>query len=104
MNQITGIVVGQYGEPILLQVLDDVGVGIDLSVYTGLSILAASPNERTTLTFSSTGGDTSGNFGFTPTSGNTFDEDGTWLAQVQLTTASILAMTIPFEIIVERQI
>ncbi len=104
MNKITGIVAGQYGEAIALQILDSAGIGVDLSVYSSLSVVSTSNDEQKVLTFSSTGGDTSGNFSFTPTSGNTFDRDGTWLTQVQLTTASILALTIPFEIEVERQV
>lgn len=106
LNKVTGLVTGQYGNSIALTVVDDDGVAIDISAYTGITIRALSPDARTTLSFTgafvATG--TDGRFSFSPTSGNTFDRDGTWEAQVQFTATSILALTVIFEMEVAKKI
>jgi hypothetical protein len=106
VNKITGIVAGQYGTAITLQVVDDEGLVVNLSSFTGTSVRVISPDARTTLTFTGTlvGGGTGGQFSFTPTSGNTFDRDGIWTAQVQFTAASVLVLTVIFEIDVDKKI
>jgi hypothetical protein len=106
LNKVTGIVAGQYGSSIQLQVVDDEGNAIDISSYTGITIRALSPDARTTLSFTGAkvGGGTNGEFSFTPASGNTFDRDGTWEAQVQFTAGGILVLTVIFEMEVEKKI
>jgi len=104
LNKVTGIVAGQYGSTIPLTVVDDVGTGIDLSVYTTITVRAMSPDARTSFDFSSSGGDSSGNFSILPSSGNTFDRDGTWMAQVILEATGILALSVVFEMEVERKL
>jgi hypothetical protein len=106
LNKITGLVTGQYGTAVTLTVVDDEGIAIDVSAYTGISVKALSPDARTTLTFTgdfvTTG--TDGQIEFTPTSNNTFDRDGTWRAQVQFTATSILTLTVIFEMEVDQKI
>jgi len=106
LNKITGLVVGQYGSSIVLTVVDKDGTAINISSFTGISVRAISPDARTTLSFTGAlvGGGTGGQFSFTPASDNTFDRDGTWKGQVQLTVASILVLTVVFEMEVEIKI
>lgn len=106
MNKITGLVAGQYGTAIPITVVDDEGTAIDLSSYTGITVKALSPDARTTLSFTGAlvGGGTGGQISFTPASGNTFDRDGRWEGQVQFTVGAILALTVIFEMDVERKI
>jgi len=106
LNLITGIVKGQYGSSIPLTVVDDDGIAIDLSSYTGITIKALSPDARTTLSFTGafvTDG-TDGQISFTPSTNNTFDRDGTWEGQVQFTASGILVLTVIFEMEVEKKI
>ncbi len=102
LNRITGLVSGQYGTSIPLTIVDDEGTGIDISAYTSIIVKAHSPDARTVLSFSSTGGDTAGNFSILPSSGNTFDRDGTWIGQVQLGATGILDMTVIFDMEVDK--
>ena len=105
-NKITGLVVGQYGASVPLTIVDDDGIAIDLSTYTGISIKARSPDARTTLSFTGAlvGGGTGGQITFTPAVGNTFDRDGAWEGQIQFTKASVLALTVLFKMEVEKKI
>lgn len=105
MNKITGLVVGQYGQAIPLTVVDENGLVVDLSAYTAVVVRALSPDARTTLNI--TGAlvtATGGAISFTPSSGVTFDRDGTWEGQVQFTDTGVLALTALFELEVEKQI
>lgn len=106
LNQVTGLVKGQYGSSIPLTVVDDEGNVIDISSYTGITIRALSPDARTTLEFTGAfvGDGTDGQFSFTPASNNTFDRDGTWEGQVQFTASGILVLTVIFEMEVEKKI
>ena len=106
LNSVTGLVKGQYGSSIVLTVVDDEGIAIDLSSYTGITIRALSPDARTTLEFTGAfvGDGSDGQISFTPTSSNTFDRDGTWEGQVQFTASGILVLTVIFEMEVEKKI
>lgn len=106
LNKVTGLVVGQFGSAVPLTVVDDEGNAIDLSSYTGITLKARSPDARTTLSFTGTlvGGGTGGQFSFTPGIANTFDRDGTWEGQAQFTATGILALTVIFEMEVEKKI
>ncbi len=104
LNKVQGFIEGEYGLAHSMQIVDDDGAGVDLTSYTTIILKALSADAQKSLSFSSTGGDSSGNFAITPDTATFFDRAGTWTAQVQLQTASILAMTIPFELIVELQV
>ena len=106
INKITGIVAGQYGTAITLEVVDDEGIVVDLSSFTGITVRSISSDARTTLSFTGSlvGGGTGGQFSFTPASDNTFDRDGTWQGQVQFTASGVLVLTVIFEIEVEKKI
>jgi hypothetical protein len=99
LNKIEGLVVGQYGTAVELQVVDSDGNAEPIDSYTGITVVLRSQDWKTSLEFTgafSTDG-TDGKLVFTPTSGNTFDRSGTWNGQVEFTATSILAMTVPFE-------
>ena len=51
INKITGIVAGQYGTAITLEVVDDEGIVVDLSSFTGITVRSISSDARTTLSF-----------------------------------------------------
>ena len=106
LNKIIGLVTGQFGSIIPLTIVDEDGVVIDVSTYTGIVIKARSPDARTTLSFTGSfvGTGTDGQIKFTPTSNNTFDRDGTWEGQVQFTAGGILVLTVIFEMEVSKQI
>ena len=104
LNQISGLVSGQYGVNIPLQVVDDEGTGVDITAYTSILVRAISPDARTVLSFSSSGGDSAGAFVIQPSSGNTFDRDGSWLAQANFEATGILALSVIFEMEVQRKI
>ena len=106
LNKIRGLVAGQYGSSIPLTAADDEGNVIDISSYTGITVRAISPDARITLEFigAEVTDGTDGQFSFTPTSNNTFDRDGTWEAQARFTASGILALTVIFELVVEKKI
>ncbi len=102
LNRITGVVAGEYGTKIIVPVVDKDGNALPLTSYTGVTVKALSPDHQTLLTFTGTIEDAAnGLVSFTPTSTNYFTRDGTWLGQIRLTAASVLAPTVPFEIPVE---
>lgn len=106
LNKITGLVVGQFGTSIPLTVVDDDGNAIDVSSYTGITVKALSPDARTILSFTGAFVDdgSDGEISFSPSSGNTFDRDGTWEGQVQFTAGGILALTVIFKMEVDKKL
>lgn len=99
LNKISGFVVGQYGQPVELQVVDSDGNPEPIDGYTGINVVLCSPDRKITLEYTgafSTDG-TDGKLQFTPTSVSTFDRRGTWLGQVELTATGVLALTMDFE-------
>lgn len=106
INKVVGVVAGQFGTTIPLQIVNDEGTVVNLSSYTGVTVRTVSPDARTTLVFTGTliGGGTGGQFSFTPTISNTFDRDGTWKSQVQFTATNILALTVVFDMEVDKKI
>lgn len=105
LNRITGIVVGQYGEPIYITIVDDSGTAINISGYTtSKQVTIFNPNSLTTKTytasFTTTGVD--GGLNFTPAAGD-IDGAGIWKGQVRLKTASAEALSVLFNMeVVER--
>lgn len=105
LNRITGIVKGQYGEAIVLTIVDDNGTPIDISSYTtSKSVTIFNPASLTkktyTATFVTTG--TDGQIQFTPADGD-IDSSGMWQGQVKLATGTAVVYSVLFEIeVIER--
>lgn len=106
LNVIEGIVQGQYGEAITLQVVDDDGNGIDISGYTtSKAVTLRDPASMKTLSYSasfSTDG-TDGKVYFTPAAGG-IDREGVWEGQIKLEAASALRFTVVFSVNVDKRI
>lgn len=108
VNRVKNVVVGEYGNPVLLQLVDEDNVLIDISSYNSTKTVSARgpKNSNTALSFSAsfvTDG-TDGKVQFTPSSTNYFTAAGVWEAQVKLTKTNTQAMTVVFEIEVEKAI
>lgn len=105
LNRLTGIVVGQYGEPIYITVVDDNGNSINISGYTTLKqVTIFNPGSLTVKSYTAafTTDGTDGGLNFTPATGD-IDGAGTWKGQVRLKTASAEALSVLFDMeVVER--
>lgn len=96
------LVVGQYGSPVLLEIVDEDGVAADVAaaIYPTIIVVSTSPDRQSTLEWTGSG-DSSGNLTFTPASSNTWDRPGTWLGQIEFSdSTSLLVMTPPFDMLV----
>lgn len=106
IGKIKGLVVGQYGEAIILTVVDKNGTAVDVSAYT-TSITVTLRDPYTLKTVSSTGSfvtsGTDGKIQFTPASGE-IDRAGTWEGQIKLEKASAIALTSIFDVEIERKL
>jgi len=105
LNKILGVVVGQYGEPIQVQVVDKNAVAVDISSYTTKTITLRDPNGINTrsyaASFVSTGSD--GKLQFTPVDGD-INVPGNWEGQVLLVKTSVRTLTQVFIIPVEKRL
>jgi len=106
VTDLTGVVRGQFGVAIPLTILDADGLAVDISAYTGAVLRAVSPDAHTTVQITAAiVTATAGAITVTPdTPSASFDRDGTWKAQIQLTATNKLAMTEVFEIEVDNKL
>jgi hypothetical protein len=107
INLLEDVVVGDYGVPLILTIVDRNGVAVDVSAYTSTkTVFARDPSGIKSLSFSASfvtnGAD--GKVQFQPASNNTFDRIGNWDGQVKLTTASAVIKTILFTIQVKESL
>ena len=83
IEPIKGIVVGSFGQTIILTVVNDLGVAQDVSGYTLIQAIASSPDRRQAVTrtaaYTVAGADGKVQFSFA--SGN-IDRPGTWDVQI----------------------
>jgi hypothetical protein len=98
VNLLTDVYVGEYGDAIIVTLIDDDGNPEDVSAYTSTKTLhARSPDAQKsvnwTVTFVNTGAD--GVVQFTPAQGD-IDRHGDWEAQFELTTAGSSKKSFPF--------
>jgi hypothetical protein len=105
IGYIKGLVVGQYGEPLSLTIVNKLGVAVPVSEYSGILITLRDPHDLKTLSYAgqfvSDGSD--GRVKFTPGSGD-IDRDGTWTGQVTFTKSGAQALSQTFKLIVERNL
>ena len=103
IEPILGVMAGSYGQTITLTVVDEDGTVQDVSGYTTITIVGQSPDGRKTATangsYVSDGSD--GQVSFTWASGD-IDRSGTWILQMEFTTASEVFKSQPTEMVVGR--
>jgi len=107
INKVKGIVVGQYGNAVQLQVVDNDGQAVDISAYSSTKTLVLrEPFTNKTLSYTATfvTDGTNGQFQFTPAAATEIDRPGKWEGQLKLTSASAVAMTVVFEVEVIKKI
>ena len=100
---IKDIVVGNYGQDIVLTAKDRDGNTLDLSTYTGTKTLyarAPQGNKTVTASVSFVTDGSNGQVSFAFASGD-IDQDGTWLGQVKLQKTGADLKSVPFVIEVE---
>lgn len=89
IEPIRGVMTGSYGQTITLTVVDEDGIVQDVSGYTTITIVARSPDGRTSATangsYVTDGSD--GQVSFSFTSGQ-IDRSGPWNLQMEFATAS----------------
>jgi hypothetical protein len=106
INKITGVVVGQFGEAIQLTVVDNNGIAINVSSYTGTKNLYIRPPDAlktVTYTWSFVSDGTNGQIQFTPAASTEIDRPGTWKGQAVFKIgSSVVAKTVLFDMIVEE--
>lgn len=104
LNKLEGIVVGQYGVAVEVQVVDSDGDAIDLSTYTGITFKFRSPDGKTSISltgaFSTDGSD--GKCTFTPSSSVYFTTDGEWNGQIEFTKTGVVTKTVRFTVDVDE--
>lgn len=103
INKVAGVYVGEYGDPIILTLINN-GVVQDVSAYsTSQAVRLLSPDELKELTyvasFVTDGSD--GKVQFTPANGD-IDREGKWTGQVILNAAAAQARSKIFTVIVGR--
>lgn len=106
LNKVTGIVAGQYGEAIILTIVDSNSIPVDCSTYTtSKTITLRDPFTLKALTYAVTfvtnGAD--GQITFTPSSGD-IDRAGTWEGQVELQSGTGRAVTQLFTVEVVKRL
>ena len=84
---IEGLVVGEYGKVQSVTCKDKDGVAQDISSYTGISVVARSPqgNKTVTVTGSFATDGTDGGVAWSYSTGTYLDRDGDWNFQLHLT-------------------
>ena len=105
IGRIRGVVVGQYGTPISLTVVNRLGAAVDISSYSNLTVTLRDEYDIKTVQYSGSfvidGSD--GRLLFTPSDGD-IDRDGEWTGQVKLMGSGLVDYTQTFKLIVERNL
>jgi hypothetical protein len=99
------LVVGQFGAAVQLDVTDETGIAVDLTVYPAIVVAAVSPDSVKEIEWAGTG-DSLGNLSFTPSaSDSTFDRPGKWMGQVEFAdSTSLLILSPVFDLIVDKRL
>ena len=95
LNVLEGVVQYEFGETITLTMVDNSGVAVDISAYTGTDeVVFRHKDGQTTVTRTLTlvGGGTTGQVSFTFAAGN-ITKSGTWRGQVKLRNAGETVIT-----------
>lgn len=89
-NLIENVIVGEYGYPVFLHLVDENNDDQDIRAYDTFQVILRSPDDLKTVTYTATlfsdGSD--GKLYFTPASGD-IDRSGTWHGMVKLTDTGV---------------
>jgi hypothetical protein len=99
VNLLTDVYVGEFGDAIVLTLIDDAGVAVNVSAYTSTKTLRArTPDAQKTVswtvTFVTDG--SNGQVQFTPAAATEIDRPGDWECQVELTAGGKSKKSFPF--------
>jgi hypothetical protein len=98
-NLIENVIVGEYGYPVFLHLVDELNASIDISAYDTFQVLLRTPDDLKLVTYSATlfSDGTDGKLYFTPAATD-IDRSGTWHGMVKLTdTGTAVAKSQPFD-------
>lgn len=103
MAELENVIVGNFGQKIVLTLQDSGGTAVDVSGYTGTNTVTfRKPDgvpQQFTLSFDSDG--TDGKVKFTPASGE-IDQKGDWIGTIELKVgATVISRSVPFTMEVE---
>lgn len=95
LEPLKGIIVGSYGQPYILTVVNDEGVAQDVSGYTTITVVAIPPSKRgaVTDTASYTTNGTDGKVTGAGFADGEIDEPGNWEIQVEFSKTGELFKT-----------
>lgn len=106
LNVINGIVQGQYGESVILQVVDSNGNSIDISGYiTSKKVTIQDKSGLKALTYDAIFSDdgTDGKIYFVPEDGD-IDRPGEWTGQIELKSPTSVRYTSLFTMDIEKRL
>lgn len=102
-NLVENVVVGEYGYPIYLWLVDEDNIDVDISSYNTIQVLLRSPDDLKLVTYTASlfSDGTDGRLTFTPASGD-LDRPGVWSGIVKLTvTSTSVTKSQPFELVID---
>jgi hypothetical protein len=106
VNTITGVVVGEYGSPLIEQLVDADGVLTDISSYNGTKTLYfRSPDSLKTVTATATflSDGTDGKVTWSFANGD-IDRPGKWTGQIVLNKTGVVAKSFPITMDVKEAV
>jgi hypothetical protein len=90
VNLVENIVVGEYGYPIYLRLVNDLSDAVDISGYDTVEVIIRTPDDVKTITYTAyivtTGVD--GKLYFVPADGD-LDRPGEWTGLIKLTNTAV---------------
>jgi hypothetical protein len=89
-NLIENVIVGEYGYPVFLHLVDENNDDVNLTSYDILQVLLRTPDDLKTVTYTATlfSDGTDGKIYFTPATTD-LDRAGTWKGMVKLTDTGV---------------
>jgi len=89
-NLIENVIVGEYGYPVFLHLVDEDNESMNISVYDTFQVMLRTPDDLKLVTYTATlfSDGTDGKLYFTPASGD-IDRSGTWKGMVKLTDTGV---------------
>lgn len=98
-NLVENVIVGEYGYPVFLHMVDENNDDVDITSYDVLQVMLRSPDDLKTVTYTASlfSDGTDGKIYFTPTETD-LDRAGTWHGMIKLTDTGVsISKSQPFE-------